>query len=67
MMALKKCYIINEKGKKNEVVLSIKDYYRILHELEELESIKAYDAAKISNDEAIPFEQAINEIERERK
>lgn len=32
---------------------------------EELESIRAYDEAKASNDEAIPFAQAINEIEDE--
>ena len=35
-----------------------------LEELEELESIYAYDEAKASNDEAIPFEQAISEIEQ---
>lgn len=32
-------------------------------EIEELESIQAYDAAKASGDEAIPFEQGISEIE----
>jgi len=35
--------------------------------LEELESIRAYDAAKESNDESIPFRQAINEIEQEKR
>lgn len=30
--------------------------------LEELESIRAYDAAKASGDEAVPFEQALQEI-----
>jgi predicted nucleotidyltransferase len=34
----------------------------LLVEMEELESIRAYDAAKASGDEAIPFEQAISEI-----
>ncbi len=37
-----------------------------LEELEELESIRAYDQAKSRDDEAIPFEQAVEEIERER-
>jgi len=32
---------------------------------EEHESIRAYDEAKASNDEAIPFAQAIKEIEDE--
>ncbi|HEX8421826.1 MAG TPA: hypothetical protein VF634_00345 [Pyrinomonadaceae bacterium] len=34
--------------------------------LEELEAIRAYDAAKASNDETIPFEEAIAEIEQAR-
>jgi hypothetical protein len=38
-----------------------------IEELEELESIRAYDAAKASGDQAIPFAQAIAEIEAERK
>jgi hypothetical protein len=37
-----------------------------MEELEELESIRAYDAAKSSGEEAIPFEQAIKEIEKQR-
>ena len=32
---------------------------------EELESIRAYEEAKAANDEAIPFAQAIDEIEDE--
>ena len=35
----------------------------MLDELEELESIRAYDQAKSKDDEAIPFEQAVAEIE----
>jgi hypothetical protein len=38
-----------------------------IEELEELEAIRAYDAAKASGDQAIPFEQAIAEVEAERK
>ena len=34
--------------------------------LEEMESIQAYDDAKASSDEAIPFEQAVEEIRRDR-
>ena len=60
-------YIIDEKGNHTAVVLSIRDYQQILEELEELESIRAYDAAKASGDEVIPFGQAIKEIETTRK
>ena len=34
----------------------------MLADLEELESIKAYDTAVNSSDEVIPFEQAVFEI-----
>jgi len=43
--------------------LDLEDYHRLL---EELESIRVYDAAKASGDEAIPFERAVAEIESER-
>jgi hypothetical protein len=36
-------------------------------DLEELESIRAYDAAMESGEEAIPFEQALREIEQSRE
>ena len=45
------------------VVLDIEDYHRLLRELEELDSIRAYDVAKISGDEVILFAQAVVEIE----
>lgn len=57
-------YVINEQGERVAVLIGMKEYQRILEELEELESIRAYDAAKASKDEAIPFEQAVKEIKR---
>ncbi len=67
MSAIRRRYIVDEKGKRVGVVLDLKDYRRLLEEAEELESIRAYDAAKASGDEAIPFEQAITEIEQSRR
>lgn len=58
MLAFKEHYIVDENGNRIGVVLDIADYRKLLEELEELESIRAYDAAKGSGDEAIPFEQA---------
>ena len=66
-VAIRERYVVDEQGKQVGVLLDIGDYRRILDELEELEAIHAYDAAKASGDEAIPFEQAIEEIERERR
>ncbi len=56
----------DEDGNRTEVVLPIEDYEKILEELEELEAIRAYDAAKASDDEAIPAEQAFSEVETSR-
>ena len=66
-VAIREQYVVDEQGKQVGVLLDIGDYRRILDELEELEAIRAYDAAKASGDEAIPFVQAIEEIERERR
>lgn len=62
-----KKYVTDRRGQKIGVVLAIKDYEKILADIEELESIRAYDAAKASGDEAIPLEKAIREIKRSRK
>ena len=66
MAALNEKYVINEKGERVSVLLDWQEYRRLLEELEELESIRAYDAAKASGGEAVPFEQAIEEMEGER-
>jgi hypothetical protein len=50
-------------GNRIGAVLDIEDYHRLLQELEELDSIRAYDTAKAFEDEVIPFEQAVTEIE----
>ena len=49
------------------MLLDIADYHRVLAELEELEAIRAYDAAKTSGDEALPLEQALAEIGKDRQ
>ena len=60
-------YVVDEKGKRVSVVLDINAYRKMLAELEELEAIHAYDAAKASSDEVIPFEQAVREIKKSRR
>ena len=64
MLSVKEQYITDENGRRVSVVLEISAYQKLLEELEELESIRAYDQAKSRDDEAIPFEQAVEEIER---
>jgi hypothetical protein len=57
---------VDENGQRIGVLLDIEDYQRLLEELEELEAIRAYDAAKSSGDEVLPLEQALAEIEKDR-
>ena len=57
---------MDESGQRIGVLLDIEDYQRLLEELEELEAIRAYDAAKASGDEVLPLEQALAEIEKDR-
>lgn len=56
-MALHPQYITDTKGKKQAVVLPIKEYNLLLEELDELHDIKLYDAVKAKNEVSEPFEQ----------
>jgi PHD/YefM family antitoxin component YafN of YafNO toxin-antitoxin module len=65
MITLKERFIVDENGQRVGVLLDIEDYRQLLEALEELEAIRAYDAAKASGDEAVPLEQALAEIEND--
>ncbi len=64
MATVNEGYVVDEDGARVGVILPIEDYRKLL---EELESIRAYDAAQSSGDEVIPFEQAVREIEQDRR
>ncbi len=66
-MPQKRKFLTNKKGERTSVVIDIEDYRKMLEDLEELYSIRAYDAVKSSAESPIPFRQAIEEIERSRK
>lgn len=59
-------YLVDEKGQRVGVLLSMDDYRQLMDELEELEAIRAYDAAKASPGPAITLEEVVSEIEEER-
>ena len=60
-------YVVDENGNRLGVLVPIEDYRKLMEDLEELESIRAFDAAKQSGDKAVPFDQAIREIEQDRR
>ena len=57
-------YIIDKKGKKLSVVISIAEYKKMLEDMEELEDIRLYDAVKARKEKSIPFNQY---LQRRRK
>jgi hypothetical protein len=63
MSTNKEQFVIDESGNKTAVLLEVERYVELLEAQEELESLRAYDEAKASNDEPIPFAQAVKEIE----
>ncbi len=63
-------YIVDENGKRVGVILPLAEYERMVEALEEVEDVRAYDEAKAEiergEDEVIPLEQAVREIEEGR-
>jgi len=55
-------YIVDERSNKKAVIILIEEWNNILEEMEELDDIRAYDAIKLEEEEAVPFEQAVDEI-----
>ena len=62
MSVNKEQFVVDESGNRTAVLLDIERYFELLEAQEELESIRAFDEAKASGDEAIPFSQAVEEI-----
>jgi PHD/YefM family antitoxin component YafN of YafNO toxin-antitoxin module len=56
-------YVVDGNGNRTAVLLEVEQYEELLEAQEELEAIRAYDEAKASDDETIPFSQATAEIE----
>lgn len=56
-------YVVDEKQNRKSVILPLAEWERIVEELEELDDIRAYDQAKAGQQDALPFEQAVREIQ----
>ena len=66
MTALQEQYVTDREGNRVGVLLGLKQFEEMLEALEELGDIRAYDEARASEEEFIPFEQAVAEIRRKR-
>ena len=66
MITVHEEYLVDEAGNRKAVVVPLYAWQQIKAELEELDDIRAYDAAKAQPSESIPFEEAMREIADER-
>jgi PHD/YefM family antitoxin component YafN of YafNO toxin-antitoxin module len=64
---MKTQFITDDHGKKLAVILPIKEYNKMVDDLEELEDIRLYDAAKKGKQEFLDADQAFREIEETRR
>jgi hypothetical protein len=60
-------YITDDTGKKLSVVLPIEEYKALLEELDELDDIRRYDAAKAADEPTLPLDEAFSLIEARRR
>ena len=63
MMELHPEYVVDKNKHPKAVLLPFDEWEKLTEELEELDDIRAYDTAKASSQQCIPFEQAVQEIE----
>ena len=59
-------FVTDNHGNKLAVILPIQEYNKMLDDLEELEDIKLYDAAKKGKQEFVDAEEAFKEMEKKR-
>lgn len=64
---MKTQFVTDDHGKKLAVILPIKEYNKMMDDLEELEDIKIYDEARKGKQEFVDAEQAFKEIEEARR
>ena len=60
-------FVVDSAGNRNAVLLGMERYVELIDAEEELECIRAFDDAKASDEEVIPFLRALDEIEVERQ
>lgn len=67
MLTINPKYITDQDGKKISVVISVKEFESMMEMLDELEDVRIYDKAKLSDDPSIPLDEAFELIESLRK
>ena len=59
-------YVVDENGKRVEVIMFVEEYERLIEALEDLEDVRIYDEAKAEiereGSDVVPWEQVRDEI-----
>ena len=59
-------YVVDENGKRVEVIMSVEEYERLVESLEDLEDIRLYDEAKAEiereGSDVVPWEKVRGKI-----
>ncbi len=55
-------FVINEKGEKTAVLMSIEEYEKLREQSEELDEIRAFDEAQASGETPVPFARTVSEL-----
>ncbi|MDI6792204.1 MAG: hypothetical protein QME81_04975 [bacterium] len=55
-------FVVDKHQNRKAVLLSYEEWQKIVEEMEELADVKAYDQAKASPSDPLPFEDAVREI-----
>ena len=66
-MTIQAEYLVDEKGQKKSVVLSIRDYLRLCEYLEEMEDAMDLKKAKASAKGFVDFATLTNKLKRQRR
>jgi len=64
MLAVHPQYVVDERQNRKAVLLPVAEWAKIVTELEDLDDIRAYDAAQQHASDRMPFEQAVREIQQ---
>ena len=60
-------YITDSQGMRISVVLPIKEYEKLMQELEDVEDVRLYDEAIAGKGDSMPIDEAFRLIEANRK
>ena len=64
---MKNKFITDTEGHKIAVILPVKDYEKMMEELDEYECIKAYDAAHARKMDFVPATEMFASVDKKRK